>query len=116
MAMKRKSSARRPRSFILARRRACLQGRYGGSLTVECRELDFERLSVRVHVDHGTHVAHLEALSCYGLRQHDAIVFLDHLEQSLLARICGDESWRICPVVDDPDGPDRPLPTLLSLP
>ena len=51
-------------------------------------------------MNHSAHVAHLEALSRYGLRQHDAIVFLDHLEWSLLARIRGDEPRRIFPAVD----------------
>ena len=60
---------------------------------------------IRVHVNHGSHVAHFEALSRYGLRQHDAIVFLDHLERSLLARIRGDEPRRILPAVDDPNVP-----------
>jgi hypothetical protein len=71
-----------------------LHGRHGGSFAVERRELDFERLPVRVHVHHGTHVAHFQALGEYGLRQHDAIVLLDHLEGLLLAGIRGDEPRR----------------------
>jgi hypothetical protein len=42
-------------------------------------------------------------------------VFLDHLEWSLLARICGDEPRRIFPAVDDPGRSDRPLPAFLSV-
>ena len=86
--------------------RGCLHGRHSDGLTVECRELDLEGLPVGVHVNHSTHVTHFEALSRYGLRQHDAIVFLDHLERSLLARIRGDQPRRIFSAVDDPNGPD----------
>src|ERR1700752_927104 len=94
--------------------RRCLHGRHGSVLTVERGELDFERLPLRVDVNHRTHVAHFETLSRYGLRQHDAIMFLDHLEWSLLARIRGDEPRRIFSAVDDPNRPDRSLPALLS--
>ena len=41
---------------------------------------DLMALPVRVHVNHRTHVAHFEAIRGYGLRQNDAIVFLDHRE------------------------------------
>jgi hypothetical protein len=51
-------------------------------------------------VNHRTHVAHFEALRRYGLRQHDAIVFLEHLEWSLLARVRPDEPRRIFSSVD----------------
>ena len=60
--------------------RGCFHGRHRGGLTIERREFDLERLPFRVHVNHGTHVAHFEAIRGYGLRQDDAIVFLDHLE------------------------------------
>lgn len=58
---------------------------------VERGELNFEGLSVRVHVHHRTDVPRFEALSGYGRGQNDSIVLLDHCEGSLLARIRGDE-------------------------
>ena len=47
--------------------RECLHCADCGGPAVERSELDFERLPVRVDVNHRAHVAHFKALSWYGL-------------------------------------------------
>ena len=89
-----------------------LHGGDRGGPAVQRRELHFERLPIRVDMHHRADVTHFEALSSYGLCQDDAIMLLDHFEGSLLARIRGHESRRICATVDDPNRPDGPSAAL----
>jgi hypothetical protein len=95
--------------------RACLHGCDCGGFAVERCELDFERLPVRVNVNHRADVANFEAFSGHGLCQNDSIVLLDHFEWSLLARIRGHEPRRILAAVDDPNRPEGPTAVLSSV-
>jgi len=58
----------------------CLHGGDRGCLAVKRRELDFERLAVRINVNHSAHVADFEAFSRNRRGQNDSIVLLDHHE------------------------------------
>jgi hypothetical protein len=57
----------------------CLHGGNCGGPAIERRELDFERIPIRVDVNHCADVAYFEALSRYGLGQNDSIVLPDQL-------------------------------------
>jgi len=58
----------------------CLHGGDRSCLAVKRRELDFERLAVRVNVNHSAHIADFKAFSRNGRGQNDSIVLLDHHE------------------------------------
>jgi hypothetical protein len=58
----------------------CLHGGDRSCLAVKRRELDFERLAVRVNVNHSAHIADFKAFSGNGRGQNDSIVLLDHHE------------------------------------
>ena len=59
----------------------CLHGGDCSGPTIERRELDFERLPIRIDVNHRPDVADFEALSRYRFSQDDSIVLLDHFER-----------------------------------
>jgi hypothetical protein len=59
----------------------CLHGGDRGGSAIERRELDFERLPIRIDVNHRPDIAHFEALSRYGLGQNDSIMLLNHFER-----------------------------------
>src|SRR5829696_7439973 len=92
-----------------------LYGRHSSRVSVERHELDLDSLAVSVDVNHRADVADLQALVGYGRGQHDPIVFFNHAEGSLLARIRGHESRSFVTPVDDPYRSDQPLTAVFSV-
>jgi hypothetical protein len=68
-----------------------LHGGHSGRLTVERHELDLEGLAVGVNVNHRPDVANFQARVGHRCGQYHPIVFLNHAEGLLLARIRGHE-------------------------
>jgi hypothetical protein len=89
--------------------------RYRSSVPVECRELHLEGLAVGVDVNNSPDVADLQALVGHRRSQNDPIMFSDHFESSLLARIGRHESRTAVAAVDNPDRSDQPLSALFSV-
>jgi hypothetical protein len=82
---------------------------------VESHELDLEGFAVGIDVNYGSDIADLQAFVGNRRGEHDPIVFSNHAEGLLLARIRGDESRSIAARVDNPYGPDQPPTTLFSV-
>ena len=89
--------------------------RHGGRMAVQRRELHLKRLAVWVDVDHSPDVADLQTFLRDRRRQHNPVVFTDHAEISLLARIRCHEPRRFKAPIDDPDRPGDPTVATFSL-
>jgi hypothetical protein len=87
-----------------------LHRRHDSRLAGEGHELDLESLAVVVDVDHGSDVADLQAFTRQRRCQHNAIVFSDHVEGSLLAKVGGHEPRCLTTAIDAVDE-IRTLPT-----
>lgn len=93
----------------------CLYGRNSSRLAVERHELDLESFAVRVDMNNGPDVADLQAFVGYRRGQYHPIVFFNHAEGLLLARIRGHEPRSFMTPIDDPYRSDQPLAALFSV-
>jgi len=66
-------------------------------------------------MDHRPHIANLQAFLGDRSSQDDPLVFSDHAEGSLPARVGRHQARRVRTSIDDPDRPHHALATLLSL-
>src|SRR5580693_8153065 len=82
-----------------------LDGCDSSRVAVQGGELHLEGLAVLVDMNHGSDVANLQTFLRYWRRQDNSVVFCDHAEVSLLARIGRHQARRFEASIDDPDGP-----------
>ena len=77
-------------------------GGHGRRPAIEGRELDLERRAIAVDVHDGTDIACLQAFGGHRCEQHHAIMFLDHVDDSLLARVGRDQPRRLAAGINNP--------------
>ena len=73
-------------------------GGHGRRPAIEGRELDLERRAIAVDVHYGTDIARLQAFGGHRCEQHHAIMFLDHVDDSLPARVGRDQPRRLAAI------------------
>jgi hypothetical protein len=99
-----------------AANRRRLHCRHSSRLTIERHELDFKGLAVGVDVNYRSDVTDLQVLVGHRCGEHDPIVFSNHAEGLLIARIRRHEPRGIPARIDNPHRTDQPPPALFNVP
>lgn len=89
--------------------------RHGGCVAIEGGELDLKCLAIRVDMNHSPHVAGFQTFLGDWRRQNDPVMFSDHADVSLLARVGRHQARRFQAPIDDPDGSHHPAMAAFSL-